>query len=45
MENGSWNHIVILATVWALFVPDTKRVTLNTPDYVSARPASQSQPL
>ena len=33
MENSVWNRMVILATVWALFVPDTRTVTLNTPEY------------
>lgn len=35
MEDSLWNRMVILATVWALFVPDTRTVTLNTPEYDS----------
>jgi hypothetical protein len=33
MEDSLWNRLVIVATIWALFVPDTKTVTLNTPEY------------
>lgn len=33
MEGSVWNRMVILATVWALFVPDTRTVTLNSPEY------------
>ena len=33
MEDSLWNRMVIVATVWALFVPDIRTVTLNTPEY------------